>query len=156
MSKTNLGKNGYTLVLEQALDDTTSYNQIITLASYCSPSTILCFAGGVSYSDTLLTMACGNCLQITNQTALNSPVFYGGAYWYFRNGYSIGYSPTSSVYMNTADTMYGASDQRISYNMDGNGGYRIGPFTYYNAEYAKYFYFKYGIYFRIIFFIVPG
>ena len=97
LSKTNLGNNGYTLVLEQALDDLTSFNHITTLASYCSASTILCFAGGVSYSDTLLTIACGNCLQITSQTTLNSPVFYGGAYWYFTNGYSIGYSPTSAI-----------------------------------------------------------
>ena len=148
LSKTNLGNNGYTLVLEQALDDLTSFNHITTLASYCSASTILCFAGGVSYSDTLLTIACGNCLQITSQTTLNSPVFYGGAYWYFTNGYSIGYSPTSAISMGSADTMDGASDQRISYHMDGvSGGYRIGHYTYNNPEFAKYFYFKYGIYF---------
>lgn len=157
MSKTNLGNNGYTLVLEQALDDITYLNHITTLRSYCTASTILCLAGGVSYSDTLLTIACGNCLQITTQTAVNSPVFYGGAYWYFTNSYSIGYAPTSAVSMTIADTFDGASNQRLSFHLDGvSGGYRIGTYTYNNAEYAKYFYFKYGIYFLLNFFYYSG
>ena len=48
-------------------------------------------------SNLLLTFACGNCLNITQSTALNTPNIYNGVYWYFTSGYSFGFSDTPTI-----------------------------------------------------------
>ena len=133
--------------MEQSLSNITLNNHITTIRANCSNDTLLCLGGGIKNSDLILTIACGNCLQITTETALNCPVFYGGAYWYYTNLKSIGFAPTSQITMNVADTCDLNSNQRLSFHLEGSsGGYRIGSYqSNSDSTYSKYFYISYGM-----------
>ena len=86
-------------------------------------------------------VACGPCLSITQQTTLKMPKLYNGVYWYFTPNYSFGFSDTSTINQNVADSYNASNNLRLSWHMDQTcGGYRLGKIVNlnYNTTYYKY------------------
>ena len=90
----------------------------------------MCVGGSLENDPLLIVIACANCLNVTTQTILNNPQFYGAAYWYFTINKSFGYSPTSTITQNDADLYDRDSNFRLSWHLDNFlGGYRLGNLT---------------------------
>ncbi len=120
--------SGYRLIYNHDYSWATASTEINSFRSQCTASSILCVGGGDSTTVTLA--ACGNCFVVTNQTVNNIPVLDSGVWWYYTPGKSIGYSPTSSIYQNSADTSSDGAEYRLSWHLDGNGGgWRLGTST---------------------------
>ncbi|KAH3761161.1 hypothetical protein Pelo_7012 [Pelomyxa schiedti] len=49
-----------------------------------------------------------------------------GVFWYFMDGRSFGFATTRTISLGTADTCDDGGDKRLSWHIDGNGGYRSG------------------------------
>jgi hypothetical protein len=74
-------------------------------------------------------------LSVTTETTLNSPQFYGRAYWYFTNGQSFGFAPTNVINQGNADVYDQSSNLRLSWHLDGvSGGWRIGNVITLNSD----------------------
>ena len=137
----DLTNSGFRLVYNYAYSHVTTTAEILNVRSQCTSSTIIC-VGGNRYDDTFLRLvACANCFNVTTETILNQPQYYGGAYWYFTDSYSFGFAPNFTIDQNTADFFDHSSNLRLSWHLDGsNGGWRLGNITYLNAD--TYFYKK--------------
>ena len=112
----------------------------------CNYSTLMCVGGSDFVRDDILrVVACSNCLSITTQTTLNQPVYSGSAYWYFTQDYSFGFSPDSRIIQLRADIHDQNSNQRLSWHLDTNGGWRLGNLVNLdnNAAYSKKVFLKY-------------
>jgi hypothetical protein len=59
-----------------------------------------------------------------------------GAYWYYIPGQSFGFAGTSQILLNSADTMaiYEDCQDRLSWHLDGAGGWNAGCNTYLNSD----------------------
>jgi hypothetical protein len=129
---TNLG---FRLVYNYTYSHVTTRSEILSVRSQCTSSTIIC-VGGNRYDETFLRLvACANCFYVTTETILNQPQYYGGAYWYFTDGYSFGFAPIFTITQNTADTFDQSSNLRLSWHLDGSsGGWRLGFITSLNGD----------------------
>ena len=98
---------------------------------HCLPATILCMAGSDSENNNLLLLvACGNCSVVLNITPVNTPHFHNGVYWYYtREDGSIGYAPNATITQASADNFDYNNNQRVSWDIDGTGGWRLGSLT---------------------------
>jgi hypothetical protein len=123
----DLTNSGFRLVYNYTYNHITTRAEILSIRSQCTSSTTIC-VGGNRYNEIFLRLvACANCLSVTTETTLNSPQFYGRAYWYFTNGLSFGFAPTNVIYQGSADTTDQSSNLRLSWHLDGvSGGWRLG------------------------------
>jgi hypothetical protein len=120
---TNLG---FRLVYNYTYNHVTTRSEILSVRSQCTSSTIIC-VGGNRYDETFLRLVgCANCFSVTAETIINQPQFYGGAYWYFTDGRSFGFAPDFTIDQNTADFFDHSSNWRLSWHLDGQGGWRLG------------------------------
>jgi hypothetical protein len=55
--------------------------------------------------------------QITTHTALNSPNYFNGAWWYLTSGYSVGFSMSSNITQNSCDTNTNNAAHRLCWHM---------------------------------------
>ena len=108
------------------LSHVTTTAEILNVRSQCTSSTIIC-VGGNRYDETFLRLvACANCLNATHQTILNEPAYYRGAYWYFTDGLSFGFSPNYTINQYSADYFDHSSNLRLSWHLQGSDGWRLG------------------------------
>ena len=119
--------SGYSLSYNYGYNWATTSSEINTIRSYCSASSIICVGGGDSTTVTLA--ACGNCLVVTSQTVQNVPVLDSGVWWYYTPGKSFGYSLSSSISQNSADTNTDSGAYRLSWHLESSGGWRLGEST---------------------------
>jgi hypothetical protein len=117
----------FLVVYDYLYDHVTTNAEINGIRSGCTASSMLCVGG----SDTedrsmLLLVACGDCLQITQTTVRNSSVLHKGVYWYYTPGASFGFAPNSLIKQGTADTEDENANKRLSWDLGGSGGWRIG------------------------------
>ena len=136
-----ISTNNYILLFNQTYGYSTKNSDITGLSSNCHPRSVLCFGGGLIGGTTIKVIGCAKCSEVLTQTAVNSPVYRGGAYWYFTPSISFGFSPNNYVSQSGGDVYDGASDQRLSWHLDGGGGYRAGSNTAYN-QLNKYIFIK--------------
>jgi hypothetical protein len=128
---TNLG---FRLVYNYTYGRPTTSAEILSIRSQCNPLTIIC-VGGNRYDETFLrVVACANCLNVTTQTLTNQPQKYGAVYWYFTENQSFGYAPNSTITQNSADNYDENSNFRLSWHLQGNGGWRLGNVTSLNSD----------------------
>ena len=83
-------------------------------ASYGSSSSFTVGAGGIA----------GNVFATTN--SYSSAKLSDGVYWYNVDGKSFGFAPASQINLADADTYDIDSELRVSWHMNGNGGWRAG------------------------------
>ncbi|CAF1084123.1 unnamed protein product, partial [Brachionus calyciflorus] len=100
----NLINNGFQKIYDQFYSHFTTSSDLTQAKSYCYTNSTLCAGGSVNGSDILEIVACGNCFQILTNTALNLPNLVGSVYWYMTSGYSFGFSPSSTIDQNLAET----------------------------------------------------
>lgn len=117
---------------------------------YCKTNTIVCLAGGLTGIDTIHVIACANCLNAL--TAKNVPAYYGLAWWYLTDTFSLGFSPNSTVKQNTADKFDASNEKKLSWHLTGGPGIRVGSVLVEKSSYTKYVFIKDGINFS--FFII--
>ena len=131
----DLTKAGFRLVYNYTYSHITANAEILSIRSQCTSSTIIC-VGSNRYDETFLRLvACANCLNVTTETILNQPQFYGGAYWYFTDGYSFGFAPNFTINQSSADSFDQSSNLRLSWHLvRSNGGWRLGNITYLNDD----------------------
>jgi hypothetical protein len=62
-----------------------------------------------------------------------------GAHWYCREGKAMGFAPSSSVTLSSADTSEKSDTRRLSWHLTGSGGWRVGEQTGLNdsSDYRK-------------------
>ncbi|RNA26323.1 kinesin kif17, partial [Brachionus plicatilis] len=139
-SLNNLTGSGFNLVYNQNYSHTTSMTDLENIKSQCSSNSVLCAAGGLANSDCILLKSCANCQAVLTPTIINSPVFVDSAYWYLTDGQSFGFAPDSTVNQHNADTQDKSSPYRLSWHLNGHGGYRLGNITDLNSDnnYKKY------------------
>ncbi len=117
---------GYSVILNEAYSFTTTATLFqTTIRSQCNSASRLCVGGADSSGVTLQLVACGNCLVVTSETVINTPVLENGVYWYFTVGKSFGYTSVLPISQNSADTQSTIPEKRLSWHI-GSGGYRIG------------------------------
>ena len=131
----DLTNSGFRLVYNYIYNHITTRAEILSIRSQCTSSTTIC-VGGNRYDEIFLRLvACANCLSVTTETTLNSPQFYGRAYWYFTNGQSFGFAPTNVINQGNADVYDQSSNLRLSWHLDGvSGGWRIGNVITLNSD----------------------
>lgn len=141
---------GYTIDTDFPWNHETTLDELIQIKSKCSPQTVLCAGGAATNSDTLLLVSCGDCLSVLKPTEVNKPVLNNGAYWYFTNGYSFGFSPNSSIYQNLVDFFdciklpdwICTDNKRLSWHVGTYSGYRLGKITTFEPIYRKIIFLK--------------
>ena len=134
--------NGYKVVSDILYGSVTTFAGLNAIKSNCSSQTVLCAGGAAVGSDNLLLVSCGNCLSVLNPTLKNQPVLNNGAYWYFSDLQSFGFSPIYNITQFQADTfdcVGGYSNcpdnTRLSWHLLGHvGGWRLGKLTHLNHD----------------------
>lgn len=114
--------------------------ELENIKSQCSNNSVLCAAGGLADSDWLLLISCANCYAVVQPTAINSPMFVGSAYWYLTENLSFGFAPNSTINQNLGDIYDTSSPYRLSWHLNGFGGWRLGNLTNLDGDnnYKKY------------------
>lgn len=126
--------SGYSLVYDKTYAHETSSSEIDELGKRCTETSFMCLGGGRVESDIMDLVACGNCLTLIKRTPQDIPTFNSGAYWYFTENYSIGFSDTSRIRQGTADTSdcrigeptVCSSENKLSWHLGISGGWRVG------------------------------
>jgi len=125
---------GYAVILNEAYSFTTTATLFqSTIRSQCNIASRLCVGGADSTGVTLQLVACGNCLVVTSETVINTPVLENGVYWYFTVGQSFGYTSVLPISQNSADTQTTNPEKRLSWHLT-SGGFRIGANLHATAE----------------------
>ncbi len=120
---------GYSVILNEAYSFITTATLFqSTIRSQCNSASRLCVGGADPTGVTLQLVACGNCLVVTSETVINTPVLENGVYWYFTVGSSFGYTAVLPISQNSADTQSTIPEKRLSWHLS-SGGYRIGANT---------------------------
>ena len=86
------------------------------------------FVGAISpsTSTTFLLGAIDTASVVLNHTVKNTPHYSKGVYWYLTSSYSFGFSNASNIAQQYSDVGSWETDYRLSWALDGNGGYRAG------------------------------
>ena len=134
--------NGYTLILEVGYDYQTKYSDFNNYKNTCKTNSIICLGGGQAGSDSIRVVACAACSDVITDTAINSPVYHGLAYWYLSDPTSVGFSPTSTISQGQADTYDITNELRLSWHLTGSDGYRAGSIVNPGTTYYKYVFIK--------------
>ena len=132
---------GFSIVFNQPYSYECNSSDINSIRSTCSASNSLCFGCyNIADPNLILTIACGNCLDVTQSTSLNTPNIYNGVYWYFTTGKSFGYSDVSIITQNSADNYYLSDTKKVSWHIDQNiGGWRCGAINSLNNDNITYY-----------------
>ena len=88
--------------------------------------------------DNLILVGVGKGKKVFKETlSVNKTNFDNGCYWYYMKNKSLGFSNVDKIELECADTVDG--EMRISWHLEGSGGYRIGNSKKLNksAEYEK-------------------
>jgi len=133
ISINKMKSQGYRVVYDYVYNHVTTLAELNEIKSKCSAETILC-AGGVASnnSDNLLLVSCGNCHSVLKQTLLNKPILNNGAYWYFTDKYSFGFSPSYNINQVPYDYFdcSPCREERLSWTLcNVCGGWRLGNLT---------------------------
>ena len=121
---------GYSLVYDFPYSHVTTRAELLNIRSQCSSlSSLICVGGNRINEDLLLLVACANCLSVTSETIINQPQNYSGVYWYFTDSQSFGFAPNSNIDQVSADAYDLYSNLRLSWQLSGGGGYRLGNIT---------------------------
>ena len=133
--------SGYSYVYNKPYNHKTTSSEMDEIKKSCLPTTNLCLGGRDSTNDVLLVVSCGLCSVIFTKTAKNTPNLHNGAYWYYTPDcsftcQSMGFAPNSTINQFTADYFDQSNNQRVSWHVDGPGGYRLGS-LYENTRYYK-------------------
>merc|ERR1712151_927843 len=75
---------------------------------------------------TLALAAMGNADIVTAKTDGCKTNLHNGVHWYCKARKSIGFSPSEVVHLNNADDEGLESHERLSWRLDGYGGWRVG------------------------------
>ena len=103
VSLESMKQQGYTVAYDYLYSHWTKYSKLNEIRSKCLPETLLCAGGAAAGSDILLLVSCGKCQSVLTPTPRDLPVLNNGAYWYFTEGDSFGYSPTQNIKQDDAD-----------------------------------------------------
>jgi len=125
---------GYSVILNEAYSFITTETLFqSTIRSQCNSASRLCVGGADSTGVTLQLVACGNCLVVTSETVINTPVLENGVYWYFTVGKSFGYTAVLPITQSSADTQRTIPEKRLSWHLS-SGGFRIGAVLFATVE----------------------
>ncbi|KOO28234.1 kinesin-like protein kif17-like protein [Chrysochromulina tobinii] len=72
--------------------------------------------------------------DVLRRTPHNEPHEHNGVWWYRTDGYSFGFAPNSELQQYRADSMNPRDPQRLSWHLQGDGGWRAGQYTDLNGE----------------------
>ncbi len=129
---------GFRLVYDYTYNHSTTNAEILSIRSQCTSSTIICVGGNRVNENSLLLVACANCLNATTQTIRNQPTNYGSAFWYFTDGHSFGFAPNNTIDQRNGDFFDHNSNLRLSWLLDGKSGWRLGnAISLVNQTYSK-------------------
>jgi hypothetical protein len=131
VSEQTLRDNGWVLFYEETYDEVISAN-----GSELRPGeSYVLFTGRPTGTTTLTVLAAAPTADVFTSTAIDTPQLINGTYWYYTPSTSIGFSPNSTIYQNTADLTsasrggaeLGDGDQRLSWHLGTiAGGWRLG------------------------------
>ncbi len=135
---------GYAIVYEKNYSHATTYSEIIDIRNTCAETTTLCAGGNCNQTGNSFknVVACGNCLVITRNTTKNLPVQNGSVYWYLTPNLSFGFATSNQIYQNLSDTLNQYDEDRLSWNLNGDGGWRMGSIYGSNTNCRKYLFKK--------------
>jgi hypothetical protein len=139
---------GYRAVYEFPYSYNTTSTDLNFIKSQCSNETVLCAGGAAKGSDNLLLVSCGHCLSVLTSTIINRPILNNGAYWYFTDQKSFGFSPDANIKQNAPDgndciAVNGLwtscpNNQRLSWSL-ADKGWRLGTLIdLYDDKYQKF------------------
>ena len=135
----DMKSQGYEIVYDFLYPHVTTFAELSTIKSKCTPESILCAGGAAVGSDQLLLVSCGKCQSILRPTQINQPVLDNGAYWYLTDKYSFGFSSSNNIKQNFVDcydcdgSFKNCKDNnRLSWRLDGGKGWRLGKLTGYD------------------------
>jgi hypothetical protein len=133
----NMKSKDYEIAYDVVYSHKTTISELNAIKSKCSVKSILCAGGAKKGSDILLLVSCGNCQNVLTATQKNKPVLNNGAYWYLTDKKSFGFSPSYNIKQHSVDWFDCDSDaincsdeKRLSWNLGGGGGWRLGKLNY--------------------------
>jgi hypothetical protein len=154
----DLANLGFSLVYDYPYNHVTTRDEIMNIRRQCTPTTTMCVGGNRVNENSLLLLACANCLNVTTDTIINQPRLSEGTYWYLTDGQSFGFAPNSQISQTSADTTDQSSNLRLSWHLVvANGGWRLGNITYLNDDttyYKKMYLNQNGTFFKLLHFLV--
>lgn len=130
VSEQTLIDNGWTLFYQQTygtpLDSTAS--QLRPGGQY------VILSGKAVGSSTILLAAAAPTSQVFTETVIDTPQLINGTYWYNTPDRSIGFAPTGTIILGTADAQTPSDPLRLSWHLHNNvGGWRLGEINQFNS-----------------------
>jgi len=98
--------------------------------SHALGSSILLLAARRTGADHLAVAAMGNADVITAERDEDTTRLHNGVHWYCRRTISVGFAPSEVVALRFADVHDWSCPLRLSWLLDGNGGWRAGNACY--------------------------
>jgi hypothetical protein len=124
----NLTNSGFSILYKAPYSNATKRADLDNIFNQCKNKiSTVCF-GGAGSTNTLALLACAYCNDVSKTTSINTPSLNAdsGLYWYFTPSFSFGFATSSSISQAKGDTSNLADAARLSWNLDGTGGYRLG------------------------------
>ena len=72
--------------------------------------------------------------EVLKRTSDNKPHKHNDVWWYRTDGYSFGFAPSPDVSQYRADSLYPRDERRLSWHLQGDGGWRAGGVCDLNGE----------------------
>lgn len=116
---------GWTVISKQPYHHPTSLEDFSAGSEELDTRALLIGAKQAS-GDTLAVAAMGNIEVVTAERDDSSTRHHNGVHWYFHRGKSVGFAATPCVDLNSADTLELCCPSRLSWHLNGYGGWRAG------------------------------
>ena len=130
LSMNKLLQEGFKIGLCQKYSYKNSFDELV---KYNTKKFVI-LAGRKTGEDTLLLAALGQGKKVFKETFHDKESrFHNGVYWYFMKQKSVGFSLSRQVYLSSADWIEDQEkraweDEKLSWSLAGNGGWRVGSF----------------------------
>ena len=93
------------------------------------------FVGAREAGSTAVSLgAFGRREEVLRPTAQNKPHKHNDVWWYRTDNYSFGFAPSPDISQYRADSLYPRDDRRLSWHLQGDGGWRAGANCDLNSE----------------------
>lgn len=116
------------------------YSHPTTLADFVPPvqGNALLMGARKAGSDVLAVAAMGHSDVITSSRQYATTKEHNGVYWYCFDSKSVGFAPNTTIIFSPADAHDKSCGLRLSWHLNGNGGYRVGnAFPVSSTEWEK-------------------
>ena len=119
----------FRLIYDESYSHPTTLQELLGLLGKYGEKRLICVGGMKPQGEVVSLCAFGLMGNVMRETGRNRPNKWGEVFWYLTDGQSFGFSPAVKVNQSSADIEDKGDQFRLSWNLQGGGGWRIGAGT---------------------------